>query len=329
VIRLKGKMSGRDFVREIPVELPEADAQHDVLATLWARTRIDDLMSKDYAGIQQNNAHADLKETITQLGLEYRLMTQFTSFVAVEEMVVTDGGQPRRIEVPIEMPEGMSHENDAIVDGVVLNTTQQRFSNLPTQRTVQGLYNVSATVAGDGSRKISGKAVKTPAPKPVRGRDRNMGGGDARSGGGGRGGGTGTSASATGQGDAPVASVSESVEITALPSLPKLSPEDEKRQQLMTKLNPALVALVDRLKNKNAKPGVDEAKFVHDGKAEIQVWLTDKSAETLAQLRQLGFEVVLDPTTSKMVIGRVPVEKLAALAELKFVRYIAPQMSGS
>ena len=52
--------------------------------------------------MQQNNAHADVKETITQLGLEYRLMTQFTSFVAIEEMVVTDGGQPRRIDVPVE-----------------------------------------------------------------------------------------------------------------------------------------------------------------------------------------------------------------------------------
>ena len=50
----------------------------------------------------------DLKETITQLGLEYRLMTQFTSFVAVEEMVVTDHGQPRRIDVPVEVPEGVN-----------------------------------------------------------------------------------------------------------------------------------------------------------------------------------------------------------------------------
>src|SRR5205085_1325464 len=78
--------------------------------SLWERNRIDDLMSQDYAGLQRNNAHADVKETITQLGLEYRLMTQFTSFVAVEEMVVTDGGKPRRIDVPVEMPEGMSYE---------------------------------------------------------------------------------------------------------------------------------------------------------------------------------------------------------------------------
>jgi Ca-activated chloride channel family protein len=327
VIRLKGKMSGRDFVREIPVELPEAEARHDVLATLWARTRIDDLMSKDYAGIQQNNAHADLKETITQLGLEYRLMTQFTSFVAVEEMVVTDGGQPRRIEVPVEMPEGMSRDGVSDTDGTSSgsNATSAQFSNFPTQRTVQGLYSVGPGVAVNGRHAVSGKPVKTPAPKPVRGRDRNMGGGDA-SRGGGRGRGTGTNSTATGQGAAPVTSVSEEVEIDA-PQPAKLSPEDEKRQQLMTKLNPSLVALVDRLKNKNAKPGADEAKFVHDGKAEIQVWLTDKSVETIAQLKQLGFEVVLDPTTSKMVIGRVPVEKLAALAELKFVRYIAPMNS--
>jgi Ca-activated chloride channel family protein len=321
VIRLKGKMSGRDFVREIPVELPEAEARHDVLATLWARTRIDDLMSKDYAGIQQNNAHADLKETITQLGLEYRLMTQFTSFVAVEEMIVTDGGQPRRIEVPIEMPEGMSREgvlgNAEAEFGT--NVSMQRISNLPVQRTVLGLYNVSPTVVVNGRREVRGRAAKTPAPKPTPGRSRNISVGG--------GGGAGTSTSATGQGAATVNSVSEVVEITAPPT-PKLSPEDDKRQQLITKLNPSLIALVDRLKNKNAKPGADEARFVHDGKAEIQVWLTDKSPETIAQLKQLGFEVVLDPTTSKMIIGRVPVEKLAAIAELKFIRYIAPQMSG-
>jgi Ca-activated chloride channel family protein len=52
----------------------------------------------------------DLKQQITQLGIDYRLMTPFTSFVAVEETVITEGGAPRRVEVPVEMPEGMSYE---------------------------------------------------------------------------------------------------------------------------------------------------------------------------------------------------------------------------
>jgi Ca-activated chloride channel family protein len=37
-------------------------------------------------------------------------MTQFTSFVAVEEKIVTEGGRPRRVDVPVEMPHGVSYE---------------------------------------------------------------------------------------------------------------------------------------------------------------------------------------------------------------------------
>ena len=108
-IKLNGRVSGRAFAREIPIDLPEIESRHSVLATLWARTRIDDLMSQDYNGIQNGNPRDEIREAITQLGLNFRLMTQFTSFVAVEEMTVTDGGEPRRIEVPVEMPEGVSH----------------------------------------------------------------------------------------------------------------------------------------------------------------------------------------------------------------------------
>ncbi len=110
VIRLRGKVAGRAYSRDIRVTLPAAEAQHDVLATLWARTRIDDLMARDFNGIQNGTPKADVKEAITQLGLDYRLMTQFTSFVAVEEQTVTVGGVPKRIEVPVEMPEGVSYE---------------------------------------------------------------------------------------------------------------------------------------------------------------------------------------------------------------------------
>jgi hypothetical protein len=70
-----------------------------VLATLWARTRIDMIEHEPNS-----------REEITKLGLDYRLMTPFTSFVAVEETIVTDSGKPRRVDVPVEMPEGVSYE---------------------------------------------------------------------------------------------------------------------------------------------------------------------------------------------------------------------------
>jgi hypothetical protein len=100
-----------------------------------------------------------------------------------------------------------------------------------------------------------------------------------------------------------------------------------KRNNLVTKLHPQLLAVVDRLKKNDIRPGTDDAKFILNGKAEIQIWLTDKSEETLATLKALGFEILLDPKSAELVIGRLPIEKLEALAELKSVRYVAAQIS--
>ena len=60
----------------------------------------------------------------------------------------------------------------------------------------------------------------------------------------------------------------------------------------------------------------------YDGVAIIEA----PNDETMAKLKELGFEIVLDPKTAKIVIGRLPIEKLGALAELKTVRYVAPQI---
>ena len=103
-----------------------------------------------------------------------------------------------------------------------------------------------------------------------------------------------------------------------------LSKEEQKQQQLDAKLHPALRAVVERLRKKDAQPGADEAKFVREGKAEVRVWLTEKTPALLAQLKQLGFEVVLEPKTAKLLIGRLAIDKLAALAEIKEVRYVTP-----
>lgn len=140
-IKLKGKSYGRETVREIAVNFPENEPNHDVLATLWARTRIDDLTKQDY-----QNQKPEIKEQITNLGLEYRLLTQFTSFVAVEERVVTDGGQPRRIEVPVELPEGVNREM----------VSQQSLQNLPVNgRGFTNYAQLSAGVVNTTSETVS------------------------------------------------------------------------------------------------------------------------------------------------------------------------------
>jgi Ca-activated chloride channel family protein len=281
-IRLKGKMSGRDFVREIPVDFSSAQTR-DVLATLWARTRVDDLMSQDFNGAQQGNMTDEVKQSIIQLGLDYRLMTQFTSFVAVEEMIVTDGGTPRRIDVPVEVPEGVNRQ--AVFGEENRPINGRGYSNFALKRAAP-MRNPQSSGKVKQSGTGNGVALGASAPKPM------------------------------------VMEVLKDVDEDAV-----LSPAEKARRDQQSKFHPSILAVIDRLKNKTAATA-GEAKFVRGGKAEIQIWLDDKSEATIAKLKELGFEVVLDPTTSKMIIGRLPIEKLAALAELKSVRYVAPQTSG-
>jgi len=99
IIRLKGMMAGNPFVREIPVELPETETEHDVLSTLWARRRIDDVMSGLLA-TQNGVSQEDAVKEITQLGLEYKLMTQYTSFVAIDQFITAPPGDPTRVDIP-------------------------------------------------------------------------------------------------------------------------------------------------------------------------------------------------------------------------------------
>jgi Ca-activated chloride channel family protein len=300
VIRLRGKMSGRDFVREIPVDFSNGQS-HDVLATLWARSRVDDLMSQDFNGAQQGTMKDDVKQTIIQLGLDYRLMTQFTSFVAVEEMVVTDGGQPRRIDVPVEVPEGV---NRSTVFGEVyanrpVNGRAWAYSGGAVAGYLSPVPTVAETVMVTRAAEKS-KVTNGPA-------------------------GAGAGSGSAGKLPSSDSSPSGTLQIEA--DTARSLSEVQRRPALESKFHPSVLAVIARLQDPNSKPAADEVKFIHNGKAEVQIWFTEKSDEAMAKLKELGFEIVLDPKTAKMVMGRLPIEKLGALAEMKSIRYVAPQLS--
>jgi Ca-activated chloride channel homolog len=292
-IKLKGKMAGSDFTREIPVTLPETMALHDVLAPMWARARIDDLMSEDYMGAQLGRMRMDLKSTITQLAMEFRLMTQFTSFVAVEEITVTDGGMPRRIDVPVAVPAGVDFSR--VMGGGGGGGPTGLFTVYGGQNQVN--YSLQAAQA---------QAQASAPPVAV-----------TKSGG--------NKAAGVGAGSGAAGKTSGGPQDFALrPSGslgPARSPEEEKNIRVAMKLQPALLAIVYRVKTKQ-DPNV--VVFVRNGKAEVQLWMNDKSELAIAKLKELGFEIVLDHAGSNLMIGRIPVDKLELLADLEFVRYVSP-----
>jgi Ca-activated chloride channel family protein len=192
-IKLKGKIGGQETVREIAVNFPETDNRNDVLATLWARNRIDDLVKQDYKGAQDGNVKPEVQQSITNIGLEYRLLTQFTSLVAVEEIIKTKGGKPIKVEVPVEFPQGMNRQttlgddDDAIkvdISRTTVNVTSSEITSLPVNgRTTNSAGRRSKTSipngrgygrgsgvgygSGNGSGSGSGNGAGKPPPPAV------------------------------------------------------------------------------------------------------------------------------------------------------------------
>jgi Ca-activated chloride channel family protein len=105
-ITIKGYQGTGDFSRAVPVDFSSAGANNAALEKIWARNKVEDLMSQDWNGIQSGNSR--YKADIIKVGLEHSLATQYTSFVAVEERTVVQDGKPVRIEVPVELPQGVS-----------------------------------------------------------------------------------------------------------------------------------------------------------------------------------------------------------------------------
>lgn len=80
---------------------PEAAA----LRHLWARHRIRTL--SDQEALQGGDAQ---REAITALGLRYSLLTQYTSFIAVDRVVRNPGGEATPVNQPSPLPQGVSEK---------------------------------------------------------------------------------------------------------------------------------------------------------------------------------------------------------------------------
>ncbi len=108
---LSGFAGGQPYNQTLNVTLPERESQNQALGAVWARAMVDHLTRQDWQGVQSGTIKQELKVEIVRLALEHHLMTQYTSFVAVDESYVTHGGSARRSIVPVEVPNGVSREH--------------------------------------------------------------------------------------------------------------------------------------------------------------------------------------------------------------------------
>lgn len=106
-LTLTGKMGRKNYKQTFDLSQVKPDKANSALRYLWARERIKylDYLVGEYNRDVENDPNA---KKILELGLKYNLMTNYTSFVAIDEVVVNKDGKQTTVQQPIPMPEGVS-----------------------------------------------------------------------------------------------------------------------------------------------------------------------------------------------------------------------------
>jgi len=123
-IRVRGKTVRGDYEKGMEVTPSLEDEHNGALKYLWARERITCL--SDYGRVG-----AKVAEEVKNLGLRYHLMTQYTSFVALDT-IVRDTGELVTVKQPLPLPEGVS-------DYAVGNARYKLAASLPHPHRSYGL----------------------------------------------------------------------------------------------------------------------------------------------------------------------------------------------
>ena len=109
--RARGKLrvtgitaGGKRYEKKFDIDFESGG--NPAIPQLWGRHRIKDLMNQMYGGETVSGVKA-----ATDTALAYNLLSKYTAFVAVsEEVRVSPDGTTERVEVPVELPEGVSYE---------------------------------------------------------------------------------------------------------------------------------------------------------------------------------------------------------------------------
>lgn len=91
------------YAESVKVVNYKASGDNAALKYLWARHRI--MLLSDYNRLRSDDKRI---QEITELGLNYDLLTAYTSFVAVDNQVRNVNGKWTTVKQPLPLPEGVS-----------------------------------------------------------------------------------------------------------------------------------------------------------------------------------------------------------------------------
>lgn len=125
-IKVSGKTASGSYEKVVTVSAAMEEKNNEALKYLWAREKIARLSDYGKLGVS-------VAKDVTALGLKYHLMTEYTSFVAVDK-IVRKTGEAVTVKQPLPLPEGVS---DLAVEGGYMGNSYKSLGtvNAPTMTT--------------------------------------------------------------------------------------------------------------------------------------------------------------------------------------------------
>jgi Ca-activated chloride channel family protein len=102
-VSISGFSGDGEYTMKLDIAPDMEDESNTALRYLWARHRIRTLV--DYNNLRQDSERV---REVTNLGLTYNLLTEYTSFVAIDSLVRNKGGEQETIKQPLPLPDGVS-----------------------------------------------------------------------------------------------------------------------------------------------------------------------------------------------------------------------------
>jgi len=106
-INVIGRAGGEPVELAVAVNPDDRLAKHPALPAVWARMQIAELSDSQ---TRVNDPHGELVEQITHLALDYKLMSAYTAFVAVDASERTAGDHGTTVHQAVPVPEGVRYD---------------------------------------------------------------------------------------------------------------------------------------------------------------------------------------------------------------------------
>jgi hypothetical protein len=150
-VTVRGETGAGAYARVIDLDTVKPLEANAALRYLWARHRIAAL-----ADFNRLCPGGDTVKEVTRLGLAYNLLTEFTSFVAVDTVVRANDGKVETVTQPLPLPQGVS---DLAVGGSAMMALAAPARTYT--RSVGG-------IAGGAADGVPGSVAYSAPPPPAR-----------------------------------------------------------------------------------------------------------------------------------------------------------------